>query len=76
LWPICLMVIEKSIRKERAKHRMRVVEVKSLGRCLMLGFCCWVECILTWFLFCCSAVLLFCWCTLCLFSGRCNDGQI
>ena len=39
LWPICLMIIEKSIRNERAKHRMRVIEVHSLaGDVMMVKF--------------------------------------
>lgn len=30
LWPILLMIVERSIRAGRAKHRMRVQEVRSL----------------------------------------------
>ena len=38
-YPICLMMIEKLIRSERAKHRMRVIECRSLaGDVMMLQF--------------------------------------
>jgi NADPH oxidase 2 len=39
MWPICLMIVEKMIRSERAKHRMRVIEVKALaGDVMMIKF--------------------------------------
>ena len=38
-WPVALMFVEKMIRSERAKHQMRVLEVKKLaGDVMMVKF--------------------------------------